>query len=185
MELEPLNNGEDYEFVDSIFGGSVPRQYIPAVDKGIKETLDEGPLAGYPVVQVKVELKDGSYHDVDSSEMAFKIAASQAFKKGFIQAQPALLEPIYDLEVTIPDNYMGDIMGDLNKKRGRIMGMEPSGRTQTIKAQVPLAEMSTYATDVRSMTQGRGLFRLEFSHYDEVPAAIAEKIIADSKKEEE
>ncbi|MFP4456104.1 MAG: elongation factor G [Clostridia bacterium] len=185
MDLEPLTNGEDYEFVDSIFGGSVPRQYIPAVDKGIKETLGEGPLAGYPVVQVKVDLKDGSYHDVDSSEMAFKIAASQAFKKGFIQAQPALLEPIYNLEVTIPDDYMGDIMGDLNKKRGRIMGMEPSGRIQTIKAQVPLAEMASYATDVRSMTQGRGLFKLEFSHYDEVPSNIAEKIIEDSKKEEE
>jgi elongation factor G len=185
MDLEPLTNGEEYEFVDSIFGGSVPRQYIPAVDKGVKETLDEGPVAGYPVVQVKVDLKDGSYHDVDSSEMAFKIAASQAFKKGFLNAQPVLLEPIYDLEVTIPDDYMGDIMGDLNKKRGRIMGMEPSGRTQTIKAQVPLAEMASYATDIRSMTQGRGLFKLEFSHYDEVPSSIAEKIIAESKKEEE
>ncbi len=185
MEMEPLSSGEDYEFVDSIFGGSVPRQYIPAVDKGIKETLFEGPLAGYPVVKVKVDLKDGSYHDVDSSEMAFKIAASQAFKKGFIKAKPALLEPIYSLEVMVPDDYMGDIMGDLNKKRGRIMGMEPTGRNQTIKAQVPLEEMSSYATDLRSMTQGRGVFTLEFSHYDEVPANIAEKIIAENQEEEE
>jgi elongation factor G len=185
MDMEPLNSGEDYEFVDSIFGGSVPRQYIPAVDKGIKETLVEGPLAGYPVVKVKVDLKDGSYHDVDSSEMAFKIAASQAFKKGFIKAKPALLEPVYNLEVMVPDDYMGDIMGDLNKKRGRIMGMEPTGRNQTIKAQVPLAEMASYATDLRSMTQGRGVFTMEFSHYDEVPANIAEKIIQENQKEEE
>lgn len=184
MDMEPLTTGEDYEFVDSIFGGSVPRQYIPAVDKGVRESLEEGPLAGYPVVKVKVELKDGSYHDVDSSEMAFKIAASQAFRKGFIQAQPTLLEPIYDVEVTVPDAYMGDIMGDLNKKRGRIIGMEPSGRTQTIKAQAPLAELASYATDVRSMTQGRGVFKMEFSHYSEVPEMIAEKIIAEHKEEE-
>ncbi|QOR34539.1 elongation factor G [Clostridium sp. 'deep sea'] len=185
IDLEPLHSEDkDYEFVDSIFGGSVPRQYIPAVDKGIQESLGEGPVAGYPVVKVKINLKDGSYHDVDSSEMAFKIAGSYAFKKGFLNASPILLEPIYDLEVTVPEEYMGDIMGDLNKKRGRIMGMEPSGRKQIIKAQVPLAEMSSYATDLRSMTQGRGLFKANFARYEEVPAMLAEKIIQESQKEE-
>ncbi len=185
MEMGPLTTGEDYEFIDSIFGGSVPRQYIPAVDKGIRETLEEGPLAGYPVVRVKVDLKDGSYHDVDSSEMAFKLAASQAFKKGFMEANPVFLEPIYDLEVVVPEEYMGDIMGDVTKKRGRILGMESVGKRQRIKAQVPLAEVPTYAIDLRSMTQGRGLFSMEFSHYDEVPANLAEKIIAESKKDED
>ncbi len=185
IDLEPLHSEEkEYEFVDSIFGGSVPRQYIPAVDKGIQETLGQGPLAGYPVVRVKITLKDGSYHDVDSSEMAFKIAGSQAFKKGFLNAGPVLLEPIYDLEVTVPEDYMGDIMGDLNKKRGRIMGMEPAGRKQVIKAQVPLSEMPSYATDLRSMTQGRGLFKTSFARYEEVPAMLAEKIIAASKEED-
>ncbi len=185
IDIEPLReDGLDYNFVDAIFGGSVPRNYIPAVDKGIQETLHEGPLAGYPVVNVQVTLKDGSYHDVDSSEMAFKIAGSYAFKKGFLNASPVLLEPVYDLEVTVPEDYMGDIMGDLNKKRGRIMGMEPSGRKQIIKAQVPLSEIPSYATDLRSMTQGRGLFVANFSHYEEVPSNLSEKIIAESNKEE-
>lgn len=185
IEIEPLHDEEKtYEFEDKIFGGAVPRQYIPAVDKGIQETLNEGALAGYPVVNVKVTLLDGSYHSVDSSEMAFKIAASQAFKKGFLDANPILLEPILNVEVIVPEEYMGDIMGDLNKKRGRILGMEPRGRSQVVKAQVPQAEMAKYATELRSMTQGRGLFKATFSHYEEVPAHLAEKIIAEAKKED-
>ncbi|HHV41294.1 MAG TPA: elongation factor G, partial [Clostridiaceae bacterium] len=148
IRMEPLPAGSGFEFVDDIFGGAVPRQYIPAVEKGIVETLDEGVLAGYPVVDVKVTLYDGSYHSVDSSEMAFKIAASMAFKKGFMDAQPILLEPIMNIEVTVPDAYMGDIIGDLNKKRGRILGMEPTNGLQIIRAQVPQAELFRYAMNL-------------------------------------
>ena len=183
IRMEPLPAGSGYEFVDAIFGGSVPRQYIPAVDKGIQEALVEGVLAGYPVVDVKVTLYDGSYHSVDSSEMAFKIAASMAFKKAFAEAQPILLEPIMNVEVTVPDAYMGDIIGDLNKKRGRIAGMDPQHGQQVIKAQVPQAELFRYATDLRSITQGRGSFTMTFDHYDEVPSHIAEQIIAESREE--
>lgn len=183
IKMEPLPPGGGYEFVDAIFGGSVPRQYIPAVDKGIQEALVEGVLAGYPVVDVKVTLYDGSYHSVDSSEMAFKIAASIAFKKAFVEAQPVLLEPIMNVEVTVPEAYMGDIIGDLNKKRGRIIGMDPQGGMQVIKAQVPQAELFRYATDVRSITQGRGSFTMAFDHYEEVPAHIAEQVIAEAKAE--
>ncbi len=183
IRMEPLPAGSGYEFVDAIFGGSVPRQYIPAVDKGIQEALVEGVLAGYPVVDVKVTLYDGSYHSVDSSEMAFKIAASMAFKKAFAEAQPILLEPIMNVEVTVPDAYMGDIIGDLNKKRGRIAGMDPQDGQQVIKAQVPQAELFRYATDLRSITQGRGSFTMTFDHYDEVPSHIAEQIIAESREE--
>lgn len=185
IELEPLPSGSGFEFVDKIFGGSVPRQYIPAVEKGIRETLVEGVLAGYEVVDVRVTLLDGSYHDVDSSEMAFKIASSMAFKKGFVDAKPILLEPINNVTVMVPDAYMGDIIGDLNKKRGRIMGMDPEGDMQRIRAQAPLAEMFRYAIDLRSMTQGRGDFTMEFDHYEEVPANIAEQVIAAAKKEHE
>lgn len=183
LRLEPLPPGGGFEFVDEIFGGAVPRQYIPAVEKGIVETMHEGVLAGYPVVDVKATLYDGSYHSVDSSEMAFKIAASMAFKKGFMDAQPVLLEPIMNVEVTVPEAYMGDIIGDLNKKRGRILGMDPKDGYQVVKAHVPQAEMFRYAIDLRSITQGRGSFTMTFDHYEEVPAHIAEQVIAEARKE--
>lgn len=186
IKLDPLPSGGGFEFVDDIFGGSVPREYIPAVEKGLREIIEEGVLAGYPVVDVKASLYDGSYHDVDSSEMAFKIATHMAFKKGFMEAKPILLEPIMNVEVTVPDEYMGDIIGDLNKKRGRIMGMDPiGGGLQIVKAQAPLAELFKYSIDLRSMTQGRGEFTVEFDHYEEVPAQTAEGIIAEAKKEQE
>lgn len=177
IELEPLFEG-DYEFVDRIFAGAIPLNYRPAVDKGVQETMQEGVLAGYPVQGVRCILLDGSYHDVDSSEMAFKISARNAFKQAFTNARPILLEPIMKLEVRIPDSYMGDIMGDLNKKRGRIAGMEPTGDGyQVVKATAPLAELHRYAIDLRSMTQGRGEFSVEFDHYEEVPAIVAKPII--------
>ena len=185
LELEPMEPGGEFEFVDKIFGGAVPRQYIPAVEKGIREAMQEGVMAGYPVSGVRVRLVDGSYHTVDSSEMAFKIASSMAFKKGFIEANPALLEPIMKVEVIVPDAFMGDVMGDLNKKRGKILGMEPRGTVQVIKAMVPMAEMFKYAIDLRSITQGRGLYTLEFSHYEEVPSNVAQEVIAQAKKDKE
>ncbi|MGE5585034.1 MAG: elongation factor G [Bacillota bacterium] len=185
LEIEPLPPGGEFEFVDKIFGGAVPRQYIPAVEKGVREALTEGVLAGYPVVDVRVTLYDGSYHPVDSSEMAFKIAASMAFKKGVMDAHPVLLEPIMNVQVVVPENQMGDVMGDLNKRRGRIMGMEPHGRYQIIKAQVPMAEMFKYAIDLRSITGGRGSYSMEFAHYEEVPAQTSQQIIEKAKKERE
>ncbi|MDW7684313.1 MAG: elongation factor G [Bacillota bacterium] len=181
IEFSPLPSGEYFEFEDKIFGGSVPRQYIPAVEKGLREALEAGILAGYPVVDIKASLYDGSYHNVDSSEMAFKIAANLAFKKGVEQATPVLLEPVMHVEVTVPEQFMGDIMGDMNSRRGRILGMEPSDGIQVIKAQVPMSEMLKYAIDLRSMTQGRGSFTMKFDHYEEVPAHIAEKVIAEAK----
>jgi len=183
LQLEPLPSGSGFEFVDKIFGGAVPKQYIPAVEKGLRETMEEGILAGYPIVDLKAILYDGSYHSVDSSEMAFKIAASMALKKGFMDAKPILLEPVMLIEVIVPEEYMGDIMGDLNKKRGRILGMEPQDGLQIIKAHVPLSEVFQYSIDLRSMTQGRGDFTLEFDHYEEVPANIAEDVIAAAKEE--
>lgn len=182
IEMSPLPAGGGFEFVDNIFGGAVPKNYIPAVEKGIRETMERGVLAGYPVVDVRVSLFDGSYHSVDSSEMAFKIAASMAFKKGFMEAKPILLEPIMRLEVTVPEEYMGDIIGDLNKKRGKILGMEPDGKNQIVKALVPQAELAKYAIDLRSMTQGRADFEMAFDHYEEVPSHLAEHIIAEAKK---
>jgi len=185
LELAPLEPGKEFEFVDKIFGGAVPRQYIPAVEKGVREAMQEGVLAGYPVTDIRVTLYDGSYHPVDSSEMAFKIAASMAFKKGCLEAKPIILEPIMSVEVMVPDQFMGDVMGDLNKKRGRILGMEPHGRNQVIKALVPLAEMARYAIDLRSITQGRGVYKMEFSHYEECPSNVAEAVIEQAKKEKE
>ncbi|MFY9501365.1 MAG: elongation factor G [bacterium] len=185
IEMEPLPEGEGFVFEETIFGGAVPKQYIPAVEKGIREAMEEGVLAGYPVVDFKVNLYDGSYHTVDSSELAFKIAAIQAFRKAMEQANPVLLEPIMNLEVLVPEAYMGDVIGDLNSKRGRILGMEPKGSMQLIKAQVPLAELSKYAIDLRSLTQGRGSFEMSFDHYEEVPARTAEAIIAQAQKEKE
>ncbi len=184
LEIEALS-GEEYSFEDKIFGGVVPKQYIPAVEKGVKEAMEQGVLAGYQVVGVGIKLVDGSYHNVDSSEMAFKIAGSIAFKKGVEQCKPVLLEPIMDVEVLVSDEYMGDIMGDLNSRRGRIQGMEPAGALQKIKAQVPMAEMFRYAIDLRSMTQGRGFFTMKFASYEEVPALASEKVIAQAKEEKE
>ena len=180
LRLEPLVN-EPFVFDEEIFGGAVPRQYVPAAEKGVREAMEEGVLAGYPVTGVKAVLYDGSYHPVDSSELAFKIAASMAFKKGTQQAKPVLLEPIMEVEVTVPESYMGDIIGDFNTKRGRILGMEPSGKKTKIKALAPLAEMSRYAIDLKSMTQGRGSFCMQFGSYEEVPARLAEEIIKKAK----
>ena len=182
IDVEPLQEGE-FEFTETVFGGSVPRNYFPAVEKGVRESMSEGVLAGYPVTNIKVTLTDGSYHSVDSSELAFKIAASIAFKKALEQAKPVLLEPIVSVEVKVPEQFMGDIMGDLNGKRGRILGMEPSGRMQTIKALVPQSEMNRYAIDLKSITQGRGQFTMEFYGYEEVPANIADKIIEMAKSD--
>ncbi|MGE5583754.1 MAG: elongation factor G [Bacillota bacterium] len=182
LELSPLPSGSGFEFVDKIFGGAVPRNYIPAVEKGLLESLEKGVLAGYPVVDIRVTLFDGSYHPVDSSEMAFKIAASLGFKKGFMDAKPVLLEPIMNIEVTVPEEFMGDIIGDLNKKRGKILGMEPAGKNQIVKALAPQAELAKYAIDLRSMTQGRADFSMTFDHYEEVPSHLAEAIIAEAKK---
>lgn len=175
----------DFTFEEKIFGGSVPKQYIPAVEKGMRESLAEGILAGFPVSNIKITLVDGSYHDVDSSEMAFKIAANLAFKAACAQAKPILLEPVMDVDILVPDQYMGDIMGDMNTKRGRIMGMEKQGNRQLIHAQAPLSELHRYSIDLRSITQGRGKFTMKFSKYEEVPANIAEKVIAAAKAEKE
>lgn len=183
LTLEPLPDA-DFEFNETIFGGAVPRNYFPAVEKGVREAMQEGVLAGYPVTNVKVTLVDGSYHPVDSNEMSFKIAGSLAFRKGMEKANPVILEPIMNVEIVVPEQFMGDIMGDLNSKRGRIMGMEPKGKFQVIKAQAPLAEMFRYAIDLKSITQARGSFKMELSHYEEVPQRIAEDIINSRKKEE-
>ncbi len=185
LRLEPLPRGEGFEFVDAIVGGVIPGKFIPAVEKGVVETMKEGVLAGYQVVDVKVTVFDGSFHPVDSSEVAFKIAASMAFKKAFNEAKPILLEPIYEIEVKVPEEYMGDVMGDISARRGKILGMESDGRFQIIKAHVPLAELLKYSTALRSMTQDRGIFRQKFSHYEEVPPDIAQKIIEAAKKEKE
>ncbi len=186
LELDPKPRGEGYEFVDKVFGGAIPRQYIPAVEKGVKEAMEEGIVAGYRVVDVRVTLVDGSYHEVDSSEMAFKIAGSMAFKKAMQDAKPVLLEPIVTVAVHVPEEQMGDIIGDLNSKRGRIQGMEPGGDgTTTIRAQAPIAEMLRYASDLRSITGGRGTFEMEFSRYEEVPSHIAEKVVAEARKQKE
>ncbi len=182
LELEPLTRGEGFEFVDKIVGGVIPRQYIPAVEKGIVEAMEGGALAGYPVIDVKATVFDGKYHDVDSSEQAFKIAASKGFKTGVLQANPVLLEPIMNMEIVVPEDCMGDVMGDLNSRRGRISGMDAKGGSQVIKAQVPMAEVLKYASDLTSMTSGRGIFSMEFSHYEEVPGSIADKIIEASGK---
>ncbi len=184
LEIEPLPKGSGFEFVDRIVGGVVPHQYRPAVEKGIVEAMAEGVLAGYPVVDLRVSLIDGSYHTVDSSEMAFKIAGSLGFKKGVLECQPTLLEPIVNIMIEIPDEYMGDVIGDLNSRRGKVLGMDTLGNHQIIKGQVPLAEILKYAPDLRSMTSGRGTFTYEHSHYEEVPSYIADKIIAESKREE-
>lgn len=177
LQLEPNERGAGYEFIDKIVGGVVPREYIPAVDEGIQEALNSGVLGGYPVVDVRVTLFDGSYHEVDSSEMAFKIAASIGFKEGMKKAAPVLLEPIMKVEVVVPEEYMGDVMGDISSRRGHIEGMESRNGAQVIRGLVPLAEMFGYATDLRSKTQGRGTYTMQFSHYEIVPKNVAEKIL--------
>ncbi len=185
IDIEPLPRGAGFEFADKIVGGVIPGQYRPAVEKGIVEAAARGVLAGYPVVDFKVSLVFGSYHAVDSSEMAFKIAGSLAFQKGIMECQPILLEPIVNIDIEVPDEYMGDVIGDLNSRRGRVLGMDTNGSNQVIKGQVPLAEILKYAPDLRSMTSGRGNFTYTESHYEEVPAYTAEKIIAESKKDKE
>lgn len=177
LELDPRERGTGYEFANKIVGGVIPKEYIPAVDAGVQGAMDNGILGGYPVVDVKVTLVDGSYHEVDSSEMAFKIAGSMAFKDGMAKADPALVEPIMHVEVTVPEDYMGDVIGDLNSRRGRIEGMEPRAGAQVIRAFVPLAEMFGYATTLRSRTQGRGTYSMQFDHYEEVPKNIADSVV--------
>jgi elongation factor G len=185
LELEPLPDGE-FEFGERIVGGVVPKNFIPAVEKGIREALQEGVLAGYPVVNVKAVLYDGGFHPVDSSEMAFKIASAQAFKEGMQMGKPVLLEPIMNMHITVPDSYTGDVISDLNGRRGRVLGMNPMGNGfTTIEAQAPLAEVQRYVSDLRSITQGRGTFSMEFDHYEPVPAHIAEKVIEEARKQRE
>lgn len=183
IRLEPQPRGKGFEYVDGIVGGSIPRQYIPAVEKGIVERMSKGVIAGYPVVDVKATVFDGSFHNVDSSEMAFKIAGSLAFKKAALAARPVLLEPITEMEVVIPEENVGDIIGDLNGRRGRVLGVDALGKSQVVRCQVPLAEVLRYSSDLRSITSGRGQFTMKVSHYEEIPAAIAEKVISESKKE--
>jgi elongation factor G len=181
LEIEPQEPGVGYEFIDAIKGGVIPREYIPAVDKGIQEAMENGVLAGFPVVDLKVSLIDGSYHDVDSSEMAFKIAGSIGFKDGCSKASPVLLEPIMSVEVVVPEEHMGDVIGDLNSRRGRILGMESRAGAQVISSMVPLATMFGYATDLRSATQGRATYTMTFDHYEQVPKSVAEEIVAKVK----
>jgi len=178
IDMEPTEPGEGYEFQDKIVGGKIPREYIPSVNQGIREAMESGVLAGFPVVDLRVKLIDGSYHDVDSSEMAFKVAGSMAFKSAMQRAKPKLLEPVMAVEVVTPEEYLGDVMGDLNSRRGRVEGLEPRGNAQVIRARVPLAAMFGYATDLRSTTQGRATFTMQFDRYEEVPATIAEAIVA-------
>jgi elongation factor G len=188
LEVQPLERGKGIEFVDKIFGGAIPRNFIPSVEKGVLQTSVEGAVAGYPIVDIRVILFDGSYHEVDSSDMAFQIAGSMALRKAVAEASPVLLEPVMDVEVSIPEDSLGGISGDLNSRRGRIMGMDIKGRSQIVKAQVPLSEMFKYANDLRSITGGRGLYTMRFSHYEEVPHKIASTIISQylaTKKQEE
>ncbi len=181
LKVEPLPPGKGFEFIDQIVGGAIPRNYIPAVEKGVREAMVGGYLAGYPMVDVRVSLYDGSYHDVDSSDMAFKIAASMGFKNAVEKAKPVLLEPVMNMEISVPDECMGDVIGDLNSRRGKVLGMDTKGHTQVIKARVPMAEVLKYAPDLRSITSGRGEFHMEFSHYEELPGHLAEKVIKEAK----
>jgi len=177
IDLEPTGPGGGYEFVDKITGGRIPKEYIPSVDQGIQESLTSGVLAGYPVVDLRVTLQDGSFHEVDSSEMAFKIAGSMAFKEAARKASPVLLEPIMFVEVVTPDDYMGDVIGDLNSRRGQVQGMDQRGNAQAIRAQVPLSEMFGYVNDLRSRTQGRATYTMQFDSYQQTPASVQEEIV--------
>jgi elongation factor G len=177
INAEPMKPGDGYEFVDKIVGGKIPKEYIPAIDLGIQEAMESGVLAGYPVVDIRIELIDGSYHDVDSSEIAFKVAGSMAFKEAMKRGKPKLLEPVMAVEVITPEDYLGDVMGNLNSRRGRVEHLEPLGNAQVIKAIVPLAEMFGYATDLRSMSQGRAEFTMQFERYEEVPQSILAELV--------
>ena len=183
IKVEPLARGSDFEFVDDIFGGSIPRQFVPAVEKGIQDARTRGYLAGYPMVDFRVTVFDGSYHDVDSNELSFKLAGSLAFKDAMTRARPTILEPVMNVEVYAPSDYAGDLMGDLNGRRGRIGGMDTRGATTVIKAHVPMSEMLTYEQHLTSATGGRGSYHMEYSHYDEVPSHLQTKIIAAAKAE--
>jgi elongation factor G len=183
LELEPLPSGSGHEFVDKVVGGRIPKNYIPAVEKGINEAIQEGVLARYPVTDIKITVYDGSFHPVDSSEICFKIAGAGALKKGLAQAQPIILEPIMNITVTVPEDYTGDIIGDLNTKRAQLQGMNPESGINIIQAQVPLAEVQRYAIDLKSITQGRGSFTMEFSHYQPMPQPSTQKIIAQRQNE--
>jgi elongation factor G len=183
IEFSPNDEGKGFEFVNGIVGGVVPREYIPAVQAGLEDSLDRGVLAGYPLVDIKARLFDGSYHDVDSSEMAFKIAASMALKNAASKCSPVILEPVMRVEVIIPEEYLGDIMGQLTARRGRVEGMEARGNAQVVRSMVPLSEMFGYATALRSSTQGRGVFSMHFDHYEEVPKSVSEEIIKKNKGE--
>ncbi|MBA7596923.1 Elongation factor G [subsurface metagenome] len=183
LELEPLPRGAGYQFGNRVVGGVVPKNYIPAVEKGVAEAINEGVLAKYPVVDIKVTLYDGSYHSVDSSDISFKIAGAHALRKGLSQGQPVLLEPVMNLRITVPESYIGDIIGDLNSKRAKVLGMNPEDGLNIIEAQAPMAEVLRYAIDLRSMTQGRGSYQMEFSHYEEVPLHVVQKLIAEREKQ--
>ncbi|UCF87779.1 MAG: elongation factor G [Nitrospiraceae bacterium] len=186
IEIKPLPKGENFQFVNKIVGGVIPRQYIPAIEKGIVETMKGGVIAGYPMVDLQATVYDGSYHSVDSSEMAFKIAGSLAIKKAVQDAAPVLLEPIMKADVITPDEFLGNVIGDLNSKRGKVQGVEPqSGNNQNISTLVPMAEMLTYANQLNSLTSGRGMYSMEFSHYEEVPSHLAQKIVDERAKEKE
>jgi len=185
IEVSPLERGKDFEFADNIVGGAIPRNFIPSVEKGVRKSMEQGILAGFPVKDVKVSLFDGSYHDVDSSDIAFQIAASMAFKEAIEKAAAVLLEPIMNVEITVPENFMGQVTGDINSKRGRVLGMEVKGKNGTVRASIPLAEMFKYASDLRSVTGGRGSYSMQFSHYDIVPGRLAQAVIAESKRAEE
>jgi elongation factor G len=186
ISVEPLQRGAGFEFVDKIVGGAIPRQYIPAVEKGIVDAMQDGVIAGYPIVDLRVTLFDGSYHAVDSSEMAFKIAGSMAIKKAVAEAKPILLEPVMKVEVTIPDDTLGAVIGDLNSRRGKVQGVDAlPGGNQKIMALAPMAEMLTYANQLHSLTSGQGLYSMEFAHYEEVPSQLAQKIIAERQAQKE
>jgi elongation factor G len=182
LRIEPMVRGSGVAFGNEIFGGAIPRQYVPAVEKGVRESAARGFLAGYPVVDIKVTVVDGSYHDVDSSEMAFKMAARLAFRKCMEQAKPVLLEPVMKVEIEAPDEFAGALIGDLTGRRGRVQGMDSGGAGTIVRAEVPMAEILSYSTALTSITQGRGSFRMEMDHYDVVPPALAEKILAEAKQ---
>jgi len=188
IEVKPLERGKEFEFIDKIVGGAIPRNFIPSVEKGVKQAMSEGAIAGYPIVDIQVTLYDGSFHEVDSSDIAFQIAGAMALRKATLEAGPVLIEPIMDVDVVVPEEYLGQISGDLNSRRGRVMGMDTKGKNQIVKAQVPLAQMFTYANDLRSITGGRGSYTMKFSHYEQVPAKISNEIVsryqAEKKKEE-
>jgi elongation factor G len=177
LVIEPATEGEGYVFLDEIVGGAIPRNYIPAVEKGIEEAMNQGVYAGYPMVDIKVHLVDGSFHPVDSSEMAFKVAGSMGFKKGIPECKPTILEPVMKLVVTVPDEFMGDVMGDISSRRGKVLGMDAKGSLQVIQAMVPMAEVLSYQPELTSMTGGRGSFTMEMDHYEEAPHEVQEKLV--------